>query len=49
MTEAANYITCPVGHKVFVIWSPELQRFGFTCDDAGSIHCGLCPFMELLR
>ena len=32
MNEKANYITCPEGHKVFVIWSPELQRFGFTCD-----------------
>lgn len=30
--EKCNYITCPNGHKVYVIWSPELQRFGFTCD-----------------
>jgi hypothetical protein len=35
MSEEANYITCPVGHKVFVIWSPKLQRFGFTCDECG--------------
>lgn len=35
MTEKAQYITCPVGHRVFVIWSPELQRFGFTCDECG--------------
>jgi len=33
MKEKANYVTCPLGHKVFVIWSPELQRFGFTCDE----------------
>lgn len=33
MKEKANYVTCPDGHKVFVIWSPELQRFGFTCDE----------------
>ncbi len=32
MIEAANYITCPQGHKVYVIWSDKLQRFGFTCD-----------------
>jgi hypothetical protein len=28
----ANYVTCPKGHKVFVIWSDERQSFGFTCD-----------------
>lgn len=28
----ANYITCPKGHKVFVVWSEELKSFGFTCD-----------------
>ncbi len=33
MTEKVNYITCPLGHKVFVIWSPELERFGFTCEE----------------
>ncbi len=33
MTEQANYVTCPKGHKIFVIWSDELQRFGFTCDE----------------
>ena len=33
MSEKANYVTCPNGHKVFVIWSNQLQRFGFTCDE----------------
>jgi len=28
----ANYITCQRGHKVFVIWDPQLKVFGFTCD-----------------
>jgi hypothetical protein len=32
-TEKANYITCPKGHKVYVIWSPARQKFGFTCDE----------------
>jgi hypothetical protein len=31
--ERANYITCPKGHKVYVIWSPMHKRFGFTCDE----------------
>lgn len=31
--EACPYVTCPKGHKVFVIWSNELQKFGFTCDE----------------
>ena len=35
MTEKANYITCPKGHLIFVIWSPEKQRFGFTCEICG--------------
>jgi len=35
MREKANYVTCPNGHKIFVIWSTELQRFGFTCDECG--------------
>lgn len=30
--EKANYVTCPQGHKIYVIWSPERRRFGFTCD-----------------
>lgn len=33
MKEKCNYVTCPKGHKVFVIWSPELECFGFTCDE----------------
>jgi hypothetical protein len=32
MGEKANYITCPKGHKVYVIWSDQRQTFGFTCD-----------------
>ena len=36
MKEKANYITCPNGHKVFVIWSPELERFGFTCEECAT-------------
>jgi hypothetical protein len=31
--ERANYITCPKGHKVFVIWSKERKKFGFTCEE----------------
>ena len=31
--ERANYITCPKGHKVFVIWSEERKKFGFTCEE----------------
>jgi molybdenum cofactor biosynthesis enzyme MoaA len=33
VTERANYVTCPKGHKVYVIWSSELNCFGFTCDE----------------
>lgn len=33
MTERANYITCPKGHKVYVIWSAIRKRFAFTCDE----------------
>lgn len=33
MGEVCNYVTCPKGHKVYVIWSPARQRFGFTCDE----------------
>lgn len=32
-TEKANYVTCPIGHKVYVIWSDQKQRFAFTCDE----------------
>jgi len=32
MSEKAKYITCPNGHKVYVIWSDQRQSFGFTCD-----------------
>ncbi len=32
-TEKANYVTCPQGHKVYVIWSPMMRKFGFTCDE----------------
>lgn len=35
MEEKANYITCPKGHKVYVIWSPFHKAFGFTCDECG--------------
>lgn len=35
VTEKANYITCPKGHRVFVIWSPRFKKFGFTCDECG--------------
>jgi len=31
--EKANYITCPKGHKVFVVWSPTHRKFAFTCDE----------------
>jgi hypothetical protein len=31
--ENANYITCPNGHKVFVIWSSQFKKFAFTCDE----------------
>lgn len=33
MAEKAQYVTCPKGHKVFVVWSNQRQVFGFTCDD----------------
>lgn len=33
VSESANYITCPKGHKVYVIWSPQFKKFGFTCDE----------------
>lgn len=33
MTEKANYITCPKGHKTYVIWSPRFKKFAFTCDE----------------
>jgi hypothetical protein len=32
-SEKANYITCPKGHKAFVIWSPRFKKYGFTCDE----------------
>jgi hypothetical protein len=33
MNEKANYVTCPKGHKIFVVWSEQLRKFGFTCDE----------------
>lgn len=33
MGEKANYVTCPKGHKVYVIWSEARQKFAFTCDE----------------
>ena len=33
MSERANYVTCPKGHKVYVIWSALRKKFGFTCDE----------------
>lgn len=35
MGDKANYITCPQGHKVYVIWSDQRKTFGFTCDECG--------------
>jgi hypothetical protein len=32
MGEVCNYVTCSRGHKVYVIWSPLREQFGFTCD-----------------
>lgn len=32
-SESANYITCPKGHKVYVIWSSQFKKFAFTCDE----------------
>lgn len=34
--EVANYITCVKGHKIYVIWSPQFKKFGFTCDECGT-------------
>lgn len=31
------YVTCTQGHKLWVIWSDDLQRFAFTCDEC-EIH-----------
>jgi hypothetical protein len=33
MKERVNYVTCPLGHKIYIIWSNEHQCFGFTCDE----------------
>ena len=33
VSEKANYITCPKGHRVYVIWSPRFKKFGFTCEE----------------
>lgn len=33
VSEKANYITCPQGHRVYVIWSPQFKKFGFTCEE----------------
>ena len=33
--ESANYVTCPFGHKLCVIWSPIKNMFAFTCDVCG--------------
>lgn len=33
--ETCNYVTCLMGHKVFMVWLPEQQRFTFTCDECG--------------
>jgi len=35
-TGVCNYVTCPAGHKIFVVWSPEKNRFAFTCDECGT-------------
>jgi hypothetical protein len=35
MKEIANYVTCPFGHKLCVIWSPMKKIFAFTCDVCG--------------
>lgn len=32
-TVNSNYITCPKGHKVFVVWIEEKNCFAFTCDE----------------
>lgn len=38
--EVANYVTCPKGHKLFVIWSPQFKKYAFTCDECRehSVH-----------
>jgi REP element-mobilizing transposase RayT len=33
----AQYVTCPKDHKVYVVWVPDKQRFGFTCDECEEI------------
>jgi hypothetical protein len=55
-TERANYITCPKGHKVYVIWSPRFKKFGFTCDEcdqhsfmAASIQTGHLIAVKVVR
>jgi predicted nucleic acid-binding Zn ribbon protein len=35
MGEKTNYVTCPKGHKVYVVWSPMRKVFAFTCDECG--------------
>jgi hypothetical protein len=29
----ANYVTCPEGHKAFIVWLESKQCFAFTCDE----------------
>jgi hypothetical protein len=36
-TEDYAYLCCPLGHKVFVVWSIGKQAYGFTCDECRSI------------
>lgn len=47
VTELVNgdYIMCPKGHKMFVVWVPAKNQFAFTCDEcleisplAASVH-----------
>lgn len=48
----ANYVTCPKGHKVFVIWSDERQRFAFTCDECeqhSEIALSIHGYVKIVR
>ena len=33
LSSKCNYVTCPRGHKVFIVWSKDRNCFAFTCDE----------------
>jgi len=42
--EDCNYVCCPLGHKLGVVWSASRQMFCFTCDTCEiNLTVGLGP------